>query len=216
MSALGPGEGSDGMSATYLLFWQKIFNIENLEFVVLATYQLSWKFMMDSNLEDLLQDKLDIYLRENYCSSYTWLGNNYSKTLWLKTTVLWYLWILWLRNLEKAHGGQLVSVPQSLGPHLRRLEDWGWHCDGGHKTPTGLLTRTSHGECWLSAGTSAPQLDGWPEYFHGGCLCFPIAWWPDSKGTKRKLCSLHKPASEVTVCHLYHSHEPSQIQLEGR
>lgn len=35
-------------------------------------------------LEILLQDKFCIYSRENYCSTYILLCNNFSQTLWLK------------------------------------------------------------------------------------------------------------------------------------
>lgn len=113
---------------------------------------------MYSNLAILWQEIVYTYLGENYCSIYILLCNNYSETLWLPSILLLYLWILWVRNLERTQRGQLVSVLQSLRPYLGTLKDWGWFNGWGQKASKGSLTLNVGDECWPSAGTSTPHL----------------------------------------------------------
>lgn len=119
--------------------------------------------------------------------------------LWFQSMFLLYLWILWVRNLDRTQQGQLVSVPQSQRPYLGTHKDWGWLRGQGLKTIESLAHWHVGDECWLSVETSIPHLVLLARTYIWGLLGFLTAWRLGSKRITRKL--FNDLASEVTPRH---------------
>lgn len=107
------------------------------------------------------------------------------------------LTVWWFRDLEGAWQGQLVCVPQRLGPQLGMLEDWALEWSEGSGT------HMSGGWCWLSAKTPTCGLSVW------AILRFLRAWRLSSQS---KCCRLQEAEAASFLrlgpgnvqCHFYH------------
>lgn len=130
MSAWDTDQESGRMWASDVPLWLKLFDIENLEFVILATHQLSWKVRMDSNLEVLLQDQFYVYIWGRITVPLI----SYSVTIIPKLCGLEYyfifiLWILWVRIWQGYDGDSLSLSHKVWGlswEDLKAEVTWTW------------------------------------------------------------------------------------------